>query len=115
MALSKQQIQIYTNESVDVAVAEGLKRRGVNAWSARDGDNLGLTDEEQLEYGIKKKAVIFTHDDDFLSLVTQSELKHNGVIYVHQQSLSVGECIRRLKTLVETKTNKEMKNHVYFL
>jgi len=28
-------IRIYTNESVSVAIAEGLKRRGVDAFSAR--------------------------------------------------------------------------------
>jgi len=37
-------IRIYTNESVDVAIAEGLKRRGVDASSARDTGNLGLSD-----------------------------------------------------------------------
>ena len=49
-------IKIYTNESVDVAIAEGLRRRGVDAFSARDSDNLGLTDEEQLIYTGKEKA-----------------------------------------------------------
>jgi hypothetical protein len=28
-------IRIYTNESVDVAIAEGLKRRGLDASSSR--------------------------------------------------------------------------------
>ena len=31
----------------DVAIAQGLQRRGVEAFSARDGDKLGLTDEGQ--------------------------------------------------------------------
>jgi hypothetical protein len=42
------EIRIYTDESVDVAIAQGLQRRGVEAFSARDRDKLGLTDEEQL-------------------------------------------------------------------
>jgi len=41
-------IRIYTDESVDIAIAEGLKRRGVDAFSARDAGKLGLADEEQL-------------------------------------------------------------------
>ncbi|GAG11461.1 unnamed protein product, partial [marine sediment metagenome] len=28
-------IRIYTDESVNIAIAEGLKRRGVDAFSAR--------------------------------------------------------------------------------
>jgi len=35
-------LRIYTNESVDVAIADGLKRRGVDAFSARDAGNLGV-------------------------------------------------------------------------
>jgi len=41
-------IRIYPDESVDVAIAEGLQRRGIEAFSARDCDKLGLNDEEQL-------------------------------------------------------------------
>lgn len=59
-------IRIYTNESVDVAIAEGLKRRGVDVFSARDTGNLGLTDEEQLVFADNEKAAIFTHEYRFL-------------------------------------------------
>ena len=37
------EVKIYTDESVDVAIAEGLQRRGIEAISARDRNNLGLT------------------------------------------------------------------------
>ncbi len=40
-------LRIYTDESVPVAVAMGLKQRGVDAWSARDANNLGLSDQDQ--------------------------------------------------------------------
>ncbi len=39
-------IKIYADESVPVAVVAGLQRRGVEAISAREADNLGLTDLE---------------------------------------------------------------------
>jgi predicted nuclease of predicted toxin-antitoxin system len=108
-------VRIYTDESVSVAVAEGLKRRGVDAWSARDAGNLGLTDEEQLEYAIREQAIIFTHDDDFLAMVAQGQHEHFGVIYVHQQDLSLGECIRRLKAFAETHSREELRNRIIFL
>ena len=64
-------IRIYTDESVNIAIAEGLKRRGVDAFSARDMGNLGLTDEEQLIFAKDEKAAIFTHDTDFLRLAVK--------------------------------------------
>ncbi len=47
-------IRIYTDESVNVSISEGLKRRGVEAFSVRDAGNLGLTDEEQLVFADKR-------------------------------------------------------------
>jgi hypothetical protein len=75
-------IRIYADESVNVAIVEGLKRRGVKIWSARDVGKLGLRDEEQL---------------------------------VHLLHLSIGESIRRLKTIVETKSSDAMCNQIHFL
>ena len=105
----------YADENVNVAIVEGLKRRGVDIWSAADTGKLGLGDKEQLKYALEEEAVIFTHDDDFLSMVAGSEVEHWGIIYVHQQHLSIGECIRRLKTMVETMSPEEMHNRVLFL
>ena len=106
-------VRIYSDESVNVAIVEGLKRRGVDAFSASDAGNLGLTDEEQLEFAMKSRAVIFTHDVDFLRMALERE--HCGIIYVHQRRVSVGGCVRRLKAIVEVKTPEEMRNQIIFL
>ena len=116
MSLKKEKrIKIYADENINVAIIEGLRRRGVEAWSAIEKGKLGLSDEEQLRFALEKKATIFTHDDDFLSMATESGIEHFGIIYVHQQHLSVGECIRRLKAIVETMSPEEMHNRILFL
>jgi len=73
----------------------------VEAFSAKDIGKLGLTDEQQIKVATRRQAIIFTHDVDFLRIASQRE--HPGIIYVHQQKLSVGECIKRLKAITETK------------
>jgi hypothetical protein len=40
---------------------------------------------------------------------------HLGIIYVHQQKLTIGECIKRLKIIAETKSAQEMENQILFL
>ena len=85
----------------------------MEAFSARDIGKLGLTDQEQIKVATKNRAVIFTHDVDFLRMASRRE--HPGIVYVHQQKLSMGECIRRLKALVETKSPEEMHNQIIFL
>jgi len=106
-------LRIYADESVNVAVPEGLKRRGIIAFSAKDLGKLGLTDEEQLETAILNKTVIFTHDADFLRIA--SNKNHFGIIYVRQRKLSLGECIKKLKVIAETVHEEEICNKVVFL
>ncbi len=106
-------IAFYTNESVNVAVAEGLKRRGVRVISARDVGNLGLSDEEQLNYAAKNNFVIVTHDDDFLTMAITYD--HKGIVYVHQQKYGVGDLIRKLKSLWDVAEQADFRNHVEFL
>ena len=111
-------IRIYTNESVDVAIAEGLRRRGVDAISARDSDNLGLSDEEQLIYAAKEKVTIFTHDTDFLQVAARWMVEgrtHPGIIYCHQKNYPIGGCIRQLRMLTAVLTSEDMINHIEFL
>ena len=111
-------LRIYTNESVPLAVVAGLQQRGVEAWSARDAGNLGLTDEQQLQYACREKAAIFTHDDDFLRLAhqwIQQGKEHWGIIFVHERKLTMGECIRRLALYPQVAQAEDMKNRVDFL
>lgn len=111
-------LDIYTDESVPVAVAAGLKRRGVTAISAREAGNLGLSDEAQLTYATANRLLLFTHDTDFLQLAHMrraSAQEHWGIVYVHQDKLSIGECIRRLKEIADLFDQDEFKNHIEFL
>lgn len=111
-------IRIYADESVNVAIAEGLKRRGVAAYSAINVGNLGLTDEEQLIFANEKRATIFTHDTDFLRIAARwfdEGRTHHGIIYCHQKDYAIGECIRKLKLLATILTSEDMINHIEFL
>jgi predicted nuclease of predicted toxin-antitoxin system len=111
-------IKIYADESVPVAVVAGLQRRGVEAVSPREAGNLGLTDLEQLAYAIENRFLLFTHDTDFLMLaaeVSRVGQEHWGVVYVHQEKLGIGGCIRRLKEMADVLSAEEMKNHIEFL
>ncbi|MBE2201191.1 MAG: DUF5615 family PIN-like protein [Anaerolinea sp.] len=111
-------LKIYTNESVSVAIVAGLKRRGIDAFSARDSGNLGLSDQEQLTYAHDQNAVIFSHDDDFLRLAhlwAKQGRPHSGVIYVHQEKIGLGECVRRLEEIALLFDREDFLNHIEFL
>lgn len=54
-------LKIYPDENVERAIADGLKRRKIEAWSSNDVNNLGLSDEKQLEYATPNKVSLFTY------------------------------------------------------
>ena len=111
-------LKIYTDENVDIRIAEGLKRRGVNAFSAHGKGMTGSTDIEHFKYASAMKAVIFTHDHHFLKIakeLVRGGKNHRGMIFVEMNKLSVGECIRRLTLCAEILSPEEMKNRIEFL
>ena len=111
-------IKIYIDENVNIAISEGLKRRGIDAFSAKESRNLGLSDEEHLKYAVKNKSVILTHDDDFLTLADnwrKESIEHYGIIYVHRMKLTIGECIRKIEFLTKVLSAEDLKNHIEFL
>lgn len=112
------ELKIYADEDVNFAIIKGLRALGVTAWTAKEVGLQGKSDEEQLAYTAKEKAVLFTHDDDLLTLADQwfkVGKEHWGIIYVHQNKLSIGECIRRLMDYAVILEAEDMKNCVEFL
>jgi predicted nuclease of predicted toxin-antitoxin system len=111
-------LKIYTDENVDVRVAEGLRRRGVEAVSIYDEGKQGMGDDAQLAYARTLGSVIFTHDPDLIEVATEVNRRgeaHQGVIFVEMHRLRVGECIRRLALYAEVVTAEEMMNRIEFL
>ena len=111
-------LKIYTDENVDICIAEGLRRRGIKAFSAIEKGMSGASDLEHFKYAADLKAVIFTHDHHFIeiakSLVADGK-EHWGVIFVEMHKLTIGECIKRLVLYADVLTADELKDQVGFL
>jgi predicted nuclease of predicted toxin-antitoxin system len=111
-------LKIYIDENVDVRVSEGLRMRGIKAFSAFEKGMIGKTDREHFRYASDVQAVIFTHDHHLLEIakkMTEEGKEHWGVIYVEMNKLSVGECIKRLVLYADILSPEEMKNQIEFL
>ena len=111
-------LRIYTDENVDVRVAEGLKKRGIEAFSAKEKRMIGATDLKHFNYAFQIGAAIFTHDSHFIDIakkLVEEGKNHWGVIFVSINKLSIGECIKRLALCTNVLSAEEMKNKVEFL
>jgi len=113
-------IRLYFDaDSMERAVVSGLRARGIDVTSALEVGMAESSDEEQLEFARTSRRVLFSFNvGDFQRIHTQYLSRgdtHAGIILAAQQRYSVGERIRRLQKLVESRSVNEMKDQVEFL
>jgi predicted nuclease of predicted toxin-antitoxin system len=75
---------------------------------------IGATDIEHLEFAASSGGVLVTQDGDFLRLHAQG-LAHAGIAYCQQQSMSVGEMLRRVILIHDLLSPEEMIGRLEFL
>src|SRR4051794_6507883 len=73
-------IRFHLDKCCDPAVADGLRRRGIDVTTSREVGLLEAKDEERAAYGLDENRVVFTRDADFLRLQATG-VPHAGIIY----------------------------------
>lgn len=107
-------IRFHLDENVDPAIAEGLRRRGVDVTTTQQVGLMRASDEKQLEFALAEGRTIVTHDEDFLTFAKEG-VAHAGIAYCHPQLRSIGQIIAALMLLRDCMTPEDMTNHVEFL
>jgi uncharacterized protein with PIN domain len=108
-----EQIRFYLDEHIPSAVAEGLRRRGVDVLTVQKAGRIGLADSEQLSFALREQRVMVTMDSDFLILAHQGFL-HSGIAYA-SPTASIGEMIRAIMLIYDVLLPNNMTNHIEFL
>src|SRR5689334_23014034 len=107
-------IRFHLDENCPHALAEGLRRRGIDVTTSPEVGLLGATDEQQLEHCFRESRVIFSYDDDILRLAS-SGIAHSGIVFAQQRRRSVGDLVRGLVLLWERRDAVEMRGQVKYL
>jgi hypothetical protein len=109
----------FDEDSMDEDVIGPLRRRGVDVETTQEASMLERSDEEQLAYAAAQNRVVVTSNaGDFARLhrdALSSGQSHAGIIIVLQSRLSIGEIIRRLFHLAQTRTPAELQNELIYL
>ncbi len=106
-------IRWYMDEHVPRAVAQGLRRRGVDVQTTQEAGLLHAPDDLQLNHATRQGRVVFTQDDDFLALAAISRA-HVGIAYA-PQGTSIGHLVRGLMLITEIYDAEEMVGRVEFV
>lgn len=113
-------ILLYIDEdSMDEDFVKALRSRNVDLLTVAEVRMLNRTDEEQLDWARKNNRVIFSFNTrDFYRLHTillEQGLSHAGIILTPQQRYGIGELMRGVLQLINTKSAEEMYGQVKFL
>ena len=106
-------IRWYMDEHAPRAVAQGLRRRGVDVQTTQEAGMLHAPDDLQLSYATSQGRAVFTQDDDFLALAAVSTV-HAGIAYA-PQGTSIGQLVRGLMLITEIYDAEEMVGRVEFV
>lgn len=107
----------YFDRNTRRAVRDGLRRLGIDVIDTDEDESATLVDEELLRRVVEQGRVMFTHDADFLRIAARwasSGEEHLGIVYVHQQRLSVSQTIDELQGLA-VNSARYVRNQVVYL
>jgi predicted nuclease of predicted toxin-antitoxin system len=88
-------LPFHLDEHVPSAVAEGLRRRGIDVTLTHELGLSGADDSVHIAFALQEERVIVTHDRDFPRWHARG-VKHAGIAYCYQQKYSIGELVRAL-------------------
>ena len=107
-------LSFHLDEHISAHIASGLRRRNIDVTTAADAGLIGATDMAHIEFAASSGRVVVTQDDDFLRIHAQG-VAHAGIAYCQQQSMSVGEMLRRVILIYDLLSAEEMAGRVEFL
>jgi Domain of unknown function (DUF5615) len=107
-------VRSHLDENCPQAIADGLRRRGIDFTTTPVMSLISASDEEQRAFALAAARVIFTLDKDFLRINT-SGVPHAGIACCRQGKRAIGRIIHGLTEVWEVMEPEDMQNWLVYL
>lgn len=111
-------IRFYMDVHVPAAITGALRRRGIDVLTSQEDGTREVADDVLLQRAGELDRVLVSQDTDLLRIAHQWQAEgraFSGVVFAHQQGISIGQCIDDLELIAECCEPKEVANRVLFL
>ena len=111
-------LKLYLDHHVPRAIETGLRLRRIDVLTAYQDGSHELFDDALLDRASALNRVLFSQDDDLLAEATKRQragIPFGGVLYAHQEDISIGQCVRDLEIIAAVGINADVMNQVIFL
>ncbi len=111
-------VALYMDEQVPRQITAGLRLRGIDVLMVQEDGRTGAPDPVVLDRATELCRVVVSRDQDFLVEANRRQAEgifFAGVIYAHQQLISIGDCIRDLELIAKAANPEEFANYVQYL
>lgn len=106
------------DEQVPRQITAGLRLLAVDVLTVQEDNRMGVSDQILLDRATELRRVMFSQDQDFLIEASRRQVEgvfFSGVIYAHQQRVSIGECIHDLELIAKAGEIEDFANRVQYL
>ena len=111
-------LSLYFDEHVRAEITAGLRGRGVDVLTACEDGYDARPDDRVMRRATELGRVLFSQDADMLAWAAafqKTSKPFSGLVYAHQLSITIGQCIADLELLCRACDAAEMENHVIYL
>ena len=106
-------IRFQLDEHLSNAVAQALRRRGIDVLTVAEAGLLGASDAELLARSHAAARVLVTQDSDFLRLHQQQ--RHSGIAYCAPSTRTIGQIVAGLVLIHEVLSPDDTVGQVEFI
>src|SRR5262249_32770819 len=107
-------IRFHLDENCPQAIADGLRRRGIDVTTTPEVGLMSATDDEQTAYALAEGRGIFTQDKDFLR-ISAAGTPNAGIAYCRQGKRSIGAIIQGITEIWEHLEPEQMRDWLVYL
>ena len=111
--MERSRIRFQLDEHVSHAIAQALRRRGIDVVTATESGTVSMPDDQLLARCLIEERVLVTNDKHFLGL-NERGAPHAGIVFSAHGARSIGELVAFLTLVADVLSTDEMMNRVEF-